>query len=96
VKSAATHSFRLYVAGESPNSVKARANLGAICSKFLEGRHSVEIIDVLEHPEVALADQVMLTPMLVQISPAPVRSVIGNLSNFEAVMGALNLPPRPA
>lgn len=83
------------MAGEAPNSVKARANLREICSKYLPGNHRVEVIDVLENPEIALADRVMLTPMLVRLSPPPVRSVIGNLGDLATVLNTLDLLPPP-
>ena len=84
--------FRLYVAGDGPNSLLAVANLNALCGDHLPGRHEVEIVDVLRHPKRVLVDGVMLTPMLVILSPAPVRKIVGSLSQREAVLQTLGLP----
>ncbi len=84
--------FRLYVAGDASNSVLAIANLTALCREHLPERHEIEIVDVLLHPERALADDILLTPMLVKCSPGPVRKVIGNLSRRETVLQTLGLP----
>jgi circadian clock protein KaiB len=84
-------SFRLYVAGESPNSVQAIINLKALCREYLPERHDIEIVDVLREPKRALADGVALTPMLVKLSPAPIRKIVGNLSQREPVLLALGL-----
>ena len=84
--------FRLYVTGDAPNSLQAIANLTSLCRQHLAQRHEIEVIDVLREPQRALADGVLLTPMLVKVSPAPVRKIIGNLSHFEPVMLTLGLP----
>ncbi len=84
--------FRLYVAGDAPNSLLAVANLHAICGEFLAGRHEIEIVDVLREPHRVLADDILLTPALVKLSPAPVRKIVGNLSQREPVLQALGLP----
>ena len=63
--------MRLYVAGKAPNSVKAIANLGAICQQYLKDGYKLEIVDVCEHPRRALADGVLVTPSLAKMSPAP-------------------------
>ncbi len=86
------YKFRLYVVGDAPNSVKAILNLRALCSAHLAGRHEIEIIDVLLHPERALADGVLLTPLLMRVSPAPVRRMIGNLSHREPMLAMMELP----
>jgi circadian clock protein KaiB len=72
--------FRLYVAGDAPNSTQAIANLQSFCEKHLEGRHEIEKVDVMRDPARSLADGVLLTPMVVRIAPAPIRKIIGNLS----------------
>ena len=84
--------FRLYVAGDSPNSTQARSNLEALCGQYLQDRHEIEIVDVLRDPNRALADGVFLTPTLVKLAPLPVRKIVGNLNQLDAVRLALNLP----
>ena len=81
----------LYVAGTAPNSVKAIANLKAICRRYLKDGYKLEIVDVCEHPRRALADGVVVTPSLAKLSPAPASSVIGNLSDTGSVLAALGL-----
>ena len=83
--------FRLYVAGDGPHSVRAIANLQALCREHLPERHEIEIVDVLKDPRRALAEKVMLTPALVRLAPAPVRKIIGSLSQPESVLQALGL-----
>ena len=73
--------FRLYVAGDAPNSTQAIANLKLFCEKHLKNRYEIEEMDVLREPERCLADGILLTPMLVRIAPTPVRKIVGNLSN---------------
>jgi len=86
--------MRLYIAGSAPNSVKAIANLQAICGRYLKDGYKLEIVDVCEHPRRALAEGVLVTPSLAKVSPAPVSNVIGNLSDTRSVLAALGLPPR--
>jgi len=81
----------LYVAGKAPNSVRAIANLEAICRRHLKGGYKLEIVDVCEHPRRALADGVLVTPSLTKVSPAPAANVIGNLSDTSSVLAALGL-----
>ncbi len=83
--------FRLYVAGDGPNSTQALANLDAICREHLAERHEIEVVDVLREPQRALADLVMLTPLLVKLSPAPIRKILGTLSHRAPVLHALGL-----
>jgi len=92
MKRPAIFKFRLYVAGEGPNSIEAIANLTALCEAHLAKRHEIEVIDVVKQQGRALADGVMLTPLLVKLSPAPVRRIVGNLSPGEPVLLALGLP----
>jgi circadian clock protein KaiB len=84
--------FQLYVAGDGPHSVQAIANLNELCREYLSERHEIEIVDLLSEPERALYDEVMLTPMLVKLLPAPVRKCIGNLSQREFLLRALGIP----
>ena len=81
----------LYVAGKAPNSVKAIANLRAICRRYLKDGYKLEIVDVCEYPRRALADGVLVTPSLTKVSPAPTSNVIGNLSDTGSVLAALGL-----
>ncbi|MCW1921717.1 circadian clock KaiB family protein [Luteolibacter arcticus] len=84
--------LRLHVAGNAPNSARAIANLHALCQKHLPERHEIEIVDVLREPGRALADHVLMTPLLVKLSPAPVCKIVGNLSETPPVLEALGLP----
>ena len=100
-KSAATDTvtvvvMRLYIAGRAPNSVKALANLEAICREHLKDAYKLEIVDVCEHPRRALDDGILVTPSLAKVSPSPGANVIGNLSDTGSVLAALGLTPAPA
>lgn len=83
--------FRLYIAGDGPNSTQAVANLKSLCRDLLPNRHEIEIVDVLREPQRALDDQVFLTPMLLKLSPAPVRRIVGTLSQRELLLQGLGL-----
>lgn len=83
--------FRLYVAGEAPNSTQAIANLGAICRAHLIGRYEIEVIDVFRQPKRALAEGIFMTPTLVVRTPPPVRRIVGTLSQTQTVLLALGL-----
>jgi circadian clock protein KaiB len=83
--------FRLYVAGEAPNSTRAVASLGTLCREHLQDRHEIEVVDVFREPRRALADGIFMTPTLVKLAPAPVRRIVGTLSQTEAVLIALGL-----
>ena len=84
-------SFRLYVAGDGQNSVRAIANLAALCRDRLEGRHHIEVIDVFGHPHRALADGIVMTPTLMRLEPEPIHRVVGTLQETEQVAAALGL-----
>ena len=84
--------FRLYVAGSAPNSVRALANLYAICHKHFPESHQIEVVDVLREPLRALAEAILVTPTVVKLSPAPTLQIIGNLSEEAEVLHALGLP----
>ena len=88
------HVFRLYLAGGAPNSVRALANLYALCRTHFPESHRIEVIDVLEEPLRALAEAILVTPTLVKVSPAPELQIIGNLSDEEEVLRALGLPQK--
>jgi circadian clock protein KaiB len=82
--------LRLYVAGHAPNSVRAVANLQAICDEHFASQHELEIVDLLEHPNRALADGIIVTPTLLKLLPLPVQRVIGSLSDTNQVLLALS------
>jgi circadian clock protein KaiB len=88
--------MRLYVAGRAPNSVKAIANLEAICRQHFQDGFKLEIVDVCEHPRRALADGVLVTPSLAKLSPSPGANIIGNLSDTSSVLAALGMHPAHA
>ena len=88
--------MRLYIAGRAPNSVKAIANLEAICRQHLTDSYKLEIVDVCEHPRRALDDGVLVTPSLTKLSPTPGAHVIGNLSDTSSVLAALGVQLAPA
>ena len=88
--------FRLYIAGDAQNSAQAIANLAAICRAHLQDRHEVELVDVFLEPKRALADGILMTPTLIKLTPAPVRRVVGTLSQLGPVLHALGLEMLPA
>ena len=83
--------FRLYVAGDAPNSAQAVANLTELCRARLPDRHEIEVVDVLRYPKRALADRILMTPTLVKLSPSPARKIVGSLSQTQPVLQALGL-----
>ena len=89
-----TFVLRLYVAGQTPKSVAAFINLRKICEEHLSGRYDIEVIDLLENPQLASGDQILAIPTLVRKLPEPVRKIIGDLSNTERVLIGLDLRPR--
>ena len=86
--------FQLYVAGGAPNSVRALANLYALCHKHFSDSYRIEVIDILVHPLRALSNGIVVTPTLVKVSPAPEQQIIGNLSEEAELLRALSLPDR--
>jgi circadian clock protein KaiB len=78
--------LRLYVAGNAPNSLIAVANIKAICAAHFAEGHELEIVDLLKHPARALEDGIIVTPMLLKLSPLPVQRVVGNLSDTVQVL----------
>ena len=83
--------MRLYVANNAPNSIRAIANLEAICKEHLKDSFKLEIIDVLEYPLRALADGILVTPSLAKVSPSPAAKIVGNLSEKSSVLHALGI-----
>jgi circadian clock protein KaiB len=87
------YNLRLYVAGQTPKSITALANLKKICEEHLVGRYQIEVIDLLDHPQLAAGDQILAVPTLVRRLPEPLKRIIGNLSNMERVLVGLDLRP---
>ncbi len=85
--------LRLYVAGQTPNSIRAFSNLKKICEEHLAGQYRIEIVDLLLNPQLAKGDQILAVPTLVRKLPEPVRKIIGDLSNTERVLVGLDLRP---
>lgn len=86
--------LRLYVAGQTAKSLEAFANLKRICEEHLTDKYHIEIIDLLQNPQLAKGDQIFAIPTLVRKLPQPVRRIIGDLSNTERVLVGLDLLPR--
>jgi len=83
--------LRLYVAGQTPKSILALSNLKQICEDHLQGRYEIEIVDLLENPQLAAGDQILALPTLVRRLPEPIKKIIGDLSNTERVLVGLDL-----
>ena len=86
--------LRLYVAGQTPKSVTALANLKKFCEEHLAGKYRIEVVDLLQNPKLARSDQILAIPTLVRRVPAPMRRIIGDLSNRERVLVGFDLQPR--
>ena len=86
--------LRLYVAGQTPRCVEAFSHLRRLCEEHLEGRYSIEVIDLLKNPTLAAGDQIIAIPTLVRKLPRPMKKIIGDLSNTERVLVGLNLKAR--
>jgi circadian clock protein KaiB len=85
--------LRLYVAGQTPKSLTAFVNLKRLCEERLQGRYTLEVIDLLKTPQLAEDDQILALPTLVRKLPVPIRKIIGDLSNTERVLVGLDLLP---
>jgi len=85
--------LRLYIAGDAPNGAAARDNLRAVLARYPDASVRLEIVDVMKDPERGLRDGVVLTPMLIKLTPAPTRRVVGNLRDETVVLAALDLRP---
>jgi circadian clock protein KaiB len=85
--------LRLYVAGQTKKSLAAFANLKKICEEHLCGKYRIEVIDLLENPQLAKGDQILAVPTLVRKLPEPIKKIIGDLSNTERVLVGLDLRP---
>lgn len=86
-----TYQLRLYVAGQTPKSLAAFANLKKICEEHLPGQYEIEVIDLLKKPQLASGDQILAIPTLVRKLPSPIKKIIGDLSNTERVLVGLDL-----
>lgn len=86
--------LRLYVAGQTPKSVAALANLKKFCEEHLAGQYRIEVIDLVANPQLARSDQILAIPTLVRRLPQPIRKIIGDLSNSERVLVGLDIRPR--
>jgi circadian clock protein KaiB len=85
------YELRLFVTGRTPQSQRAVENLWQICEETIPGRYQIEVIDVLERPQMAEEDKILATPTLVRRTPRPQRKIIGDLSDRERVIHALDL-----
>jgi len=89
----AEYQLRLYVAGFTPKARAALDNLKRICENHLSGRYTIEVVDLLENPQLAAGDQILAVPTLVRHLPEPIKKIIGDLSNEERVLVGLDLQP---
>ena len=87
------YELRLYIAGNTPKSMAALSNLKKYCETHLADQYSLEVIDLLVHPQLAAGDQILAIPTLVRKVPEPIRKIIGDLSNEEKVLVGLNIKP---
>jgi len=83
--------LRLYIAGQTPKSVTALKNITKYCKEHLDGKYTIEVIDLLKNPQLAEGDQIFAIPTLVRKVPVPIRKIIGDLSNEEKVLVGLNI-----
>jgi len=86
--------LRLYVAGQTPKSIVALANLKRICDEHMNGQYKIEIIDLMENPQLAQRDQIVAIPTLVRELPSPLKRIIGDLSNTDRVLVGLDVVPQ--
>ena len=86
--------LRLYVAGQTTKSLAALANLKRVCEEHLAGRYDIEVVDLLKIPQLAAGDQILAVPTLVRRLPAPLKRIIGDLSNTEKVLVGLDIRPK--
>ena len=86
--------LRLYVAGQSPKSVRAFTNLKNFCEKHLGGKYRIEVVDLLKNPQLAAGDQILAIPTLVRKLPSPIKKIIGDLSSEERTLVGFDMRPR--
>ena len=87
--------LRLYIAGQTPNSIAAIANLKKICEEQLKGKYRIEVVDLLKKPQLAKGDQIIAIPTLVRRLPPPVKKIVGNLSKTERTLVGLDIQRAP-
>jgi circadian clock protein KaiB len=87
------YNLRLYVAGQTPKSIAAIANLNKICEQHLPGRYTIEVIDLMKNPALAQRHQIVAIPTLIRQLPEPLKRIIGDLSNLEKVLVGLDIQP---
>ena len=87
------YNLRLYVAGQTPKSMAAIANLNKLCETYLSGRYSIEVIDLMKDPALAQRDQIVAIPTLIRKLPEPLKRIIGDLSNADKVLVGLDIVP---
>ena len=85
--------LRLYVAGQTPRSIAAFANLKRLCEEHLSGRYDIEVVDLVEHPQLAAGDQIVAIPTLVRKLPEPLRKIVGDLRDTERALVGLQILP---
>ncbi|HUR58075.1 MAG TPA: circadian clock KaiB family protein [Opitutaceae bacterium] len=85
------YELKLYVTGTSPRSGQAIANVRSLCEEYLSGRYDLEVIDIYQQPAIAASEQIIAAPTLIKKTPAPTRRMIGDLSNRDKILIALNL-----
>jgi circadian clock protein KaiB len=85
--------LRLYVAGQTPRSIAAFANLKRLCEEHLSGRHNIEVVDLVKHPQLAAGDQIVAIPTLVRKLPEPLRKIVGDLRDTERALVGLQIRP---
>jgi circadian clock protein KaiB len=90
-RAAAQWELRLYIAGQTQKSVAALANLKRICEEHLKGKYRIEVIDLMENPQLARSDQILAVPTLVRKLPEPMKKIIGDLSNEKRVLVGLDI-----
>ena len=88
-----SYNLRLYVAGQTPKSIAAIANLKKICEQHLSGRYDIELIDLIKNPALAQRHQIVAIPTLIRQLPEPLKRIIGDLSNLEKVLVGLDIQP---
>ena len=86
--------LRLYVAGQTPNSIRAIDNIKRICEEYLEGRYDLEVVDIYQQPVLAKGDQIIAVPTLMRKLPLPLRKFIGDMSTTERILVGLDLRPK--
>jgi len=87
------YQLRLYVAGQTPRSIDAFANLKKLCEEYLPGRYNIEVVDLIKHPQLAAGDQILAIPTLVRKLPQPLRKIVGDLRDTERALVGLQFRP---